>query len=119
MSFPMPQPSAFTMSLSSLFSSTFLSDACSALSTLPRSGQDRLRLPIAALASPSPGAVAFHDEELGHRGSDELQSASLPGRLRRLFTADLRRTCSVASRDASRAFAAMTMRVRIASACDL
>ena len=39
MSAPTPQPSADTRSCSSLFDSTFCSDACSVFSTLPRSGR--------------------------------------------------------------------------------
>src|SRR5580658_146986 len=43
---PSPQPSAVTRSESSLFSSTFASDALSVLSTFPRSGRFACRVSL-------------------------------------------------------------------------
>ena len=51
--------------------------------------------------------------------SVDLQSASLPGRLSRRCVTDLRLTSAAASRDASRALAASTMRPTIWSAAVL
>ena len=105
------------MSFSSLFDSTLLVDACSAFSTLPRSGRiawnSRLRPCFAEPPAESPSTM---NSSLSP-GSVELQSASLPGRLRRCDTAVLRCTLSAAARDAVRARAARMTRLAIAFAC--
>ena len=79
--------------------------------------QDGLELAVAALLGGAAGGVALDDEQLALAGSVELQSASLPGRLSRCDTADLRCTCSTAAREALRARAARMTRSAMAVAC--
>ncbi len=113
MSAPMPQPSADTMSCSSLFDSTFCSDACSVFSTLPRSGRIACVLRSRpCLAEPPADSPSTMNSSL-LPGSVDAQSASLPGRLSRCDTAVLRDTACAAARDASRALAASAMRATI------
>src|SRR5215510_7989390 len=95
---PRPQPIAVTRSESSLFSSTFASDALSAFNTLPRSGRIAWRArsrPCFAdppAESPSttnsslPSLVGF------------VQSLSFPGRFSRDDVALLRDTSACAAR---------------------
>jgi len=114
----MPQPSAETMSCSSLLPVTFVVDACSALSTLPRSGRIAcVRRSRPCLAEPpalSPSTMNSSDSA----GSVDEQSESLPGRLSRCETAVLRDTACDAARDASRARAARMMRATMPSAIE-
>ena len=106
----MPQPSALTMSCSSLLPATLSVEACSALSTLPRSGRIawvwRSRPCLAEPPAESPSTM---NSSLSSGSVDE-QSASLPGRFSRWLTAVLRVTAWLAARDASRARAARMMR---------
>ena len=63
-----------------------------------------------------PGEEQIAQKEMLNNMSVEEQSASLPGRFSRWLTADLRRTCSIACREACRALADRTTRVRMVSA---
>ena len=90
---PSPQPSAVTRSASSLFSSTLLSDALSVLSTLPRSGRIAWRVRSRpCLADPPAESPSTMKSSLS-RVPGDVQSLSLPGRLRRpdvaVFRVDL------------------------------
>src|SRR3982751_5321865 len=89
MSAPMPQPSADTRSCSSVFDSTFCSDACSVLSTLPRNGRIAcvLRSRPCLAVPPADWPSTMNSSLLA--GSVDEQSASLPGRLSRCETAVL------------------------------
>ena len=111
----MPQPKALTRSVSSLLSSTLALPACSALSTLPRSGRiawmSRSRPCLAEPPALSPSTMKSSENS----GSVLSQSASLPGRLSRPLIAVLRRTCEAAARLASRARAAWITRLAMAS----
>ena len=83
------------MSCSSLFASTFCSDACSAFSTLPRSGRIAWVLPLAPLLGGAAGGVALDDEQLalgriGRGAVGELAGQVQPVRDRRLARHRLR-----------------------------
>ncbi len=113
---PRPHPSAVTRSESSLFSSTFASDALSVFNTLPRSGRiawrARSRPCFADPPAESPSTMKISLPSL----LELVQSLSLPGRLRRVDVALLRDTSACAARLASRARAARMMRATMASA---
>ena len=81
---PMPQPSARD-DVCELLVLEHLGqvEACSALSTLPRSGRIAWRVAVAALLGRAACRVALDDEQLALAGSVDEQSASLPGRLSR------------------------------------
>ncbi len=113
---PSPQPSAMTRSDSSLFSSTFASDALSVLSTLPRSGRIACRIRSRpCFAEPPAESPSTMKISVLSRSLDE-QSVSLPGSARRAEVAVLRVTSCCAARLASRARAARMMRATTASA---
>ena len=96
-----------------MFDSTFCSDACSVLSTLPRSGRIACVLRSRpCLAEPPAESPSTMNSSL-LPGSVDEQSASLPGRFSRCETAVLRDTACAAARDASRALAASAMRSTI------
>ncbi len=104
---PTPQPSAETMSCSSLFASTFCSDACSALSTLPRSGRIACVLRSRPCLAEPPARVALDDEQLalagiGRRAVGELARQVEPVRDRRLARDRLRRRARRLARRAPR-----------------
>ena len=90
---PRPQPSAVTRSDSSLFSSTFASDALSVFSTLPRSGRIawRLRSRPCFADPPAESPSTMNSSLDGTPGI--VQSLSLPGRFepmrRRALARDL------------------------------
>ncbi len=103
------------MSCSSLFPRTFDVEACSAFSTLPRSGRMAcVRRSRPCLAEPPALSPSTMNSSLS-AGSVDEQSASLPGRFSRWLMGVLRSTCCVASRRASRARAARIARATIAS----
>ena len=95
---PMPQPSALTMSCSSLLPAPCRCAACSALSTLPRSGRIAwVRRSRPCLAEPPAESPSTMNSSLS-LGSVDAQSASLPGRFSRWLTAVLRLTACDAAR---------------------
>ena len=84
------------MSVSSLLSSTLALPACSAFSTLPFEGQDRLDVAVAALLGRAAGAVALDDEQLRLLGVGAVAVVQLAGKVqpaadRRLARAPARR----------------------------
>ena len=115
----MPQPSAVTRSDSSLFSSTFATDAPSVFSTLPRSGRIACRARSRpCFADPPAESPSTMNSSLSSR-PEFVQSLSLPGSVSRDDVALLRMTSACAARLASRARAARMMRATIDSAIDL
>src|SRR5438105_3696053 len=100
---PRPQPIAVTRSDSSLFSSTFASDALSVFSTLPRSGRiawrARSRPCFAEPPAESPSTTNSSLPSL----VELVQSLSFPGRFSRVDVALFRDTSACAARLASRA----------------
>ena len=88
---PRPQPSAVTRSDSSLFSSTFASDALSVFSTLPRSGRIAWRARSRpCFAEPPAESPSTMKSSLSSRPGC-VQSLSLPGRVSRPDVARLAR----------------------------
>ena len=104
------------MSCSSLFCATLSVDACSALSTFPRSGRMAwVRRSRPCLAEPPALSPSTMNSSLSD-GLVDAQSASFPGRFSRCDTAVLRCTACEAAREASRARAARMIRATTASA---
>ncbi len=98
------------MSPSSLFDSTLLVDACSAFSTLPRSGRMAWNSRLAALLGRAAGGVALDDEQLAVARVGGAAVGELAGQVQAVRHRALALHLSAAAREAVRARAARMTR---------